>query len=327
MLNGGTLFLSASSKSASSWHRALKRTDDHAYRGPAGAFSPPPFRPIVAPINYSDKLLAAAGCAAISAEEFSQFRKLIFDIAGISLSEAKKSLLVGRLAKRLKHFGFASFSEYYRHVTAPQNDGEFQTMVDLLTTNETFFFREPKHFQFLQSLVTRASAPFRVWSAACSSGEEAYSMAMVLAEERGNEAWEVVGSDISSRVLAKAKHGHYPLSRTDGIPLALLRKYCLKGIGNHAGTLLIVKELRERVRFFQNNLMNPQRNLGLFDVIFLRNVMIYFNNETKRQVIANLLPFLKSDGYLVVGHSESLNGLVNELTAESPTIYRRVVRS
>lgn len=286
----------------------------------------PARRPFL-PVDFGDELLAAGGGAAITEAEFAQFRKLIFDIAGISLSEAKRSLLVGRLSKRLKHFGFASFSEYYRHVTAAQHDGELQTMVDLLTTNETFFFREPKHFQFLQSLATRAGAPFRVWSAACSSGEEVYSMAMVLAETRGSNAWEVVGSDISSRVLAKARHGHYPLSRIDGIPPALLRKYCLKGIGDHAGTLLITKELRERVRFFQNNLMNPQRNLGLFDVIFLRNVMIYFNNETKRQVIANLLPFLKSDGYLVVGHSESLNGLANELTAERPTIYRRVVRS
>lgn len=282
------------------------------------------FRSGTVSTDFCDDLFAAVGGEAITEAEFARFRELIFNIAGISLSEAKRSLLVGRLAKRLKHLGLATFSEYYRHVTGGQNNGELQVMVDFLTTNETYFFREPKHFQYLQSLAARPGTSFRVWSAACSSGEEVYSMAMVLAEARGSRAWEVVGSDISSRVLTKARQGHYPLSRIDCIPPALLRKYCLKGIGDNEGSFLVIKELRERVRFLQSNLTRPQQNLGLFDVIFLRNVMIYFNKETKQQVITNLLPFLKSDGYLVVGHSESLNGLTRELTAVKPTIYRRI---
>ena len=268
---------------------------------------------------------AILGNIAITDTEFAQFQKLIYQIAGISLSDAKRVLLVGRLSKRLKELAFATFTQYYKHVTSGGDKAELQTMVDLLTTNETYFFREPKHFDLLDEVARRqrGSGPFRVWSAASSSGEEAYTMAMVLAEALGNSAWEIVGTDISTQVLAKARLGHYPLDRIDGIPPHLLKKYCLKGINEHEGTLLIVKELRERVQFLHSNLMAPRKGLGQFDVIFLRNVMIYFDQETKRKVIANLLPYLKNDGYFVVGHSESLNGLSNELKPVRPTVYRR----
>jgi len=258
--------------------------------------------------------------------EFAQFQKLIFQIAGISLSDAKKVLLVGRLSKRLKHHGFTTFTQYYRHVTSDSAQKELQTMVDLLTTNETYFFREPKHFDFLSNLAARHkgnATPFRAWSAASSSGEEAYTMAMVLAETLGNTPWEIIGTDISTHVLTKAERGHYSMERTDGIPPSLLKKHCLKGMGDHAGTLLITRELRNRVQFLQSNLMEPRKDLGQFDVIFLRNVMIYFDADTKRKVIENLVPYLKPDGHFIVGHSESLNGLTSDLAPLRPTIYRR----
>ena len=263
--------------------------------------------------------------SSITDAEFAQFQKLIFQLAGISLSDAKKILLVGRLSKRLSHFGFQTFGQYYRYIAGGENPGERQIMVDLLTTNETYFFREPKHFDFLREIATqrRSSSSFRVWSAASSSGEEAYSMAMVLAEVLGGNFWEIVGTDISSRVLEKARLGHYPLERTHGIPMPLLKKYCLKGMGEYEGTLLIVRELRERVEFLHSNLMAPRQGLGLFDIIFLRNVMIYFDTETKRKVVANLLPYLKGNGFFVVGHSESLNGVTDDLVPMRPTIYQR----
>jgi len=268
-----------------------------------------------------------AGNADITSAEFAQFQKLIFQIAGISLSDGKKVLLVGRLGKRLKHFGFGTFSQYYRYVTSGEDAAELQNMVDLLTTNETYFFREPKHFEFLQELATKhktaGSGPFRVWSAASSSGEEAYTMAMVLAETLRGAPWEIVGTDISTQVLQKAQRGHYPLERAEGIPPEYLRKYCLKGVREQAGTLLISKELRDRVQFLQSNLMDPRKGLGQFDVIFLRNVMIYFDNDTKRKVVSNLVPYLKAEGHFVVGHSESLNGLTEDLVPLRPTIYRR----
>lgn len=260
----------------------------------------------------------------ITDAEFGQFQKLIYQLAGISLSDAKRVLLVGRLSKRLSKLGLPTFSQYYRLVTSGGQDAELQTMVDLLTTNETYFFREPKHFDFLgEQTKKHRGDTFRVWSAASSSGEEAYSMAMVLAETLGDRPWEIVGTDISTHVLAKAKTGHYPLDRIEGIPVPLLKKYCLKGMNEHAGTLLVARELRNRVQFLQSNLMEPRKGLGQFDMIFLRNVMIYFDQETKRKVVANLLPYLKKDGHFVVGHSETLNGLSNELKAVRPTIYRR----
>ncbi|WP_121458546.1 CheR family methyltransferase [Azonexus fungiphilus] len=259
----------------------------------------------------------------ISRAEFGLFQKLIFEIAGINLSEAKQVLLVGRLSKRLKALGFVNFSQYYKHVTGGDDPAERQTMVDLLTTNETYFFREPKHFDHLRQLAVnrRRGSVFRAWSAASSSGEEAYTMAMVLAEVLGDGLWEIIGTDISSRVLAKAQRGQYPLERTRGIPGELLKKYCLKGMQEHAGTLLITRELRDRVKFMHSNLMQPSKGLGQFDVIFLRNVMIYFENDTKRKVIHNLLPYLKADGHFIVGHSESLNGLTDRLLPIAPTIY------
>ena len=261
--------------------------------------------------------------------EFAQFQNLIFKLAGISLTEGKKDLVTGRLTRRLDHHGLDSFTAYYRYVCKEENANERQIMVDLLTTNETYFFREPKHFEFLREVASRhrPGFPFRVWSAAASTGEEAYSIAMVLADTIGAANWEIVGTDISSRVIEKARSGHYSLDRIDGIPRPLLQKYCLKGNGQYEGTLLVVKELRHRIDFRYSNLMAPAKGLGSFDIIFLRNVMIYFDQETKRKVINNLLPYLKADGHLLIGHSETLNGVTSDLVAVRPTIYRRATQS
>jgi chemotaxis protein methyltransferase CheR len=265
----------------------------------------------------------------ITDTEFAQFQRLIHQIAGISLSDAKKVLLVGRLGKRLKHFGFRTFSQYYRLIADSNQANELQTAVDLLTTNETYFFREPKHFEFLATTAAGSrdrDTPFRVWSAASSSGEEAYSMAMVLAETLGDRPWDVVGTDISTQVLARAERGQYPLDRATGIPAPMLKRYCLKGTAEQDGTLLVRRELRQRVRFLHSNLLNPVCGIGQFDVIFLRNVMIYFDDPTKRRVVAALMSYLKPDGYFIVGHSETLNGLTSELTPAQPTIYRTSIR-
>ncbi len=263
---------------------------------------------------------------AISDHEFSQFQKLIYQLAGINLSPSKKALVSGRLAKRLAQYRLDSYGDYFRLLTASPNSDELQIAVDLLTTNETYFFREPKHFDFLRAQVLPQHKPgssFRVWSAACSSGEEPYSIAMVLADHLGSSQWEVVASDISTRVLDKARTGHYPLDRTEGISRAHLTRYCLKGVGSQEHTLLVDKELRDRVNFLQVNLNQPLPSLGAFDVIFLRNVMIYFDQETKRQIVQRMLPLLKPGGHFLIGHSESLNGLIDALHPLSPSIYRK----
>ena len=266
---------------------------------------------------------------AITDQEFALFQRLIYRLAGITLSDQKKVLLVGRLTRRLKHFGLESFSQYYRLLGSGEHPEEVQQMVDLLTTNETYFFREPQHFDFLSTLASqrKGAGTFRVWSGACSSGEEPYSIAMVLAEQLPGTPWEVVASDISLTVLQKAQTGVYPLERTEGIPPPLLKKYCLKGVRAQAGTLMVIPELRQRVQFMQINLTQPIDGVGQFDVIFLRNVMIYFDGDTKRQVVHNMLPTLKPDGHFIVGHSESLNGITDRVTPLRPTIYRLGTKS
>ncbi|MDP2786169.1 MAG: protein-glutamate O-methyltransferase CheR [Sulfurimicrobium sp.] len=258
----------------------------------------------------------------ISDQEFTQFQRLIHQLAGISLSPAKKALVCGRLGKRLAQHHLHSYGEYFNLLTDKHHQDELQMAVDLLTTNETYFFREPKHFDFLRQQI-KPGRPFRVWSAACSSGEEPYSIAMVLADLLGDSPWEVVASDISTRVLDKARAGHYPLERTSGISREHLSRYCLKGVGSQQGTLLVESKLRGRVNFMQLNLSKQLPVLGEFDLIFLRNVMIYFDIETKRQVVQRMLPLLRAGGHFLVGHSESLNGVVDSLQTIAPAIYRK----
>ena len=263
---------------------------------------------------------------AISDAEFVQFQRLIHRIAGISLADSKKVLLVGRLGKRLKALGIDSFGAYYRRIASGEDSGEQQTMVDLLTTNETYFFREKAHFDFLrQEVLPRrpAGQSFDVWSAASSTGEELYTLCMVLADELGvNAHWSILGSDISTRVLKIAQRGQYWLDQTRGLPQAYLRKYCLKGVRDQEGSFLIAPELRRHTRFQQVNLNTSLPDIGRFHVIFLRNVMIYFDSETKRQVVARLIDKLHPGGYLIIGHSENLNGINQTVRQVKPTIYR-----
>lgn len=262
----------------------------------------------------------------ITAAEFAQFQALIYKIAGISLSDAKQILLVGRLGRRLKHYGLTNYTDYYKLVSNSQNAAELQLMVDLLTTNETYFFREPKHFEFLAQDILPKHAPgrsFDVWSAASSTGEEIYTIAMVLADTLGLKGqWTVTGSDISRSVLAIAERGQYQLDRTRGLPPDYLRKYCLKGVKENDGSFIIMPELRSHTRFLQINLNNRLPALGKFHVIFLRNVMIYFDNDTKRKVVERLVQQLHPGGHLIIGHSESLNGITDCVRSVRPTVYQ-----
>lgn len=263
--------------------------------------------------------------AILTDKEFEQFRSMIYSRAGISMSDAKRTLVAGRLAKRVKLHGLRSYGDYYKRITGG-DAAELQIAIDLLTTNETHFFREPKHFEFLRSKVLphhRPGRPFRVWSAASSSGEEPYSIAMLLADSLGTAAWEVVGSDISTRVLDRARRGHYPMERLEEIPRPYLTRFCLKGVGAQEGTLLISRELRERVQFQQVNLIEPLPKLGEFDVIFLRNVMIYFDQETKVSLVSRMLPLLRPGGHFLISHSESLNGISSAYEVVAPAIYRK----
>ena len=232
---------------------------------------------------------------------------------------------MGRLDKRLRQLELASYGEYIRLLRLPAHEDEFRLAVDLLTTNETYFFREERHFEFLRSAVLpahRVDRPFRLWSAASSSGEEAYSAAMVLAEGLGDTPWEVVGSDISSRVVRTAQRGVYPIESAERIPKPLLRKYCRKGRNSYDGMMAISQELRSSVTFVCANLMEDLNRLGTFDVILLRNVMIYFEAETRAGLIQRLQEMLRPGGYLIIGLSETLNGISSRLSLVNASIYQ-----
>lgn len=260
----------------------------------------------------------------LSDKEFSLFQRMIYDIAGINLAGNKKALVSSRLAKRVKHFGLTSYGQYFDLLQSKAHN-EHQIAIDLLTTHETFFFREPKHFDFVREkiLPTWNQCPHRIWSAASSSGEEAFTLAMVLADHAPTKNWEIVGTDISTQILDRARSGHYAIERADNIPKPYLTKHCLKGIGLQTGTFIISPELTKHVQFVHANLKNNLSHLGSFDIIFLRNVLIYFDNKTKQQVVSQLLKQLKPNGYFIVGHSESLNGVVDNLTAVVPSVYQK----
>ncbi|MAY75195.1 CheR family methyltransferase [Pseudomonas sp. NPDC047963] len=262
---------------------------------------------------------------ALNDAEFRQFRGLIHEVAGISLSDAKKPLVAGRLGKRLRQRGLTSYGDYFRLLQ--RESSEHQIAVDLLTTNETYFFREPKHFDFLRQLLQgelrSRPGPLRIWSGACSSGEEPYTIAMLLAEHLGQRPWEVLASDLSTRILEQARAGTYPLEEAEGIPRELLHKYCLKGTGRHEGLFGIDPVIAKRVHFSQINLNTTLPDVGQFDVIFLRNVMIYFNQDTKRKVMERLLAHLRPGGYFIISHSESLNGISDAVKVIKPSIYRK----
>lgn len=258
--------------------------------------------------------------------EFVWIKDYLYKHAGIVLSDSKQALVCGRLDRRLRHHGFNSYSEYFRLFGKPGFEREAEMAIDLLTTNETYFFREHKHFEFLQTKLlagAKAGKPLRFWSAASSSGEEAYTLAMLAAEYASNAQWEIIGTDISTRVLDKARRGLYPLDAAEKIPQPLLKKYCLKGSGEYDGFFVIAPSLRNQVKFIHANLIDQLPDLGCFDAIFLRNVMIYFDMPTKQRLIERMQSYLQPGGYFIISHSESLHGMQHSLQLIAPSIYRR----
>ena len=267
---------------------------------------------------------------AMSDADFDVIQGLFQAMAGIHLPREKKSMVCSRLGRRLRAHGLKSYGDYVALVTDGRHPNELNQLVDLLTTHETYFFREPKHFELLSQRILAdwpAGAPCRVWSAACSSGEEPYSLAMALADRFGEQGnWEVLGTDIAVPTLTSADNGLYSLERTDNIPADYLRRFCRKGVRSYSGTLLINGGLRDRTRFRPLNLTDElPTDLGSFDIIFLRNVLIYFDHATKRRIVNQLMKRLRPGGWIFVGHAESLHGMVDEQIAErpAPAVYRK----
>jgi chemotaxis protein methyltransferase CheR len=261
----------------------------------------------------------------LSDRDFNAIRKLVDQELGIDLPACKKALVFNRLSKRLYARQMNSFSDYYALITSGHDDAELQCALDAITTNETYFWREQKHFEFLSETILAEHSPlvpFRVWSAACSSGEEPYSIAMALAESACHD-WEVIASDVSSQVLLQAERGIYPLERVKQLPQLLLHRYCLKGEGPQQGHIRVEKHLRQKIQLKHVNLKQPLPELGFFHLIFLRNVLIYFDQDMKRDVVQRVSQKLLPGGYLFVGHAESLHNIELNLRTVKPAIYRK----
>ena len=271
---------------------------------------------------------AAQGAAVydLRATESLRIRDLIYDMCGIELTPEKDGLIKSRLSKRLRALGLTSFDAYVDHVERETSRKELSEFVDALTTNKTDFFRESKHFDFLAERVLPAMAqrggPVRFWSAACSSGEEPLTLAMVLRERLpalDRMDVRILGTDISSKVLAHARAGLYEEEQLRDIPRALLGKYFTPDAA--AGTMRASPQLTRLISYARLNLLGAWAMRGPFDVIFCRNVMIYFDKATQERLVNRFYELLAPGGYLLTGHSESLNGMTHQYQYVQPATY------
>lgn len=266
---------------------------------------------------------------ALQDKTFRAIADLMHSSVGLSFADHKKPLVASRLAPRMQRLGMDRFEQYFALIASHDDQGEFQVAVDLLTTNETYFFREPAHFDLLErELAQHRPASVRVWSAASSFGDEAYSTAMLLADlqQRGliGADWSILGTDISDRVLRSAMQAIYPNERLRHVSPERLKRYCWRGEGDAEGLSQIQPRLRDHVRFGQLNLCLPIENIGPFDVVFLRNVLIYFDPPTKIQVVDRVLSQLRPGGILFIGTAEGRVNCRTPLTPLAPGAFRKV---
>ena len=270
---------------------------------------------------------------AFSTADFDRVRELIYRRAGISLHAGKQAMVYSRLSRRLRdttHRSFAAYLQWLQANTGPASETEWQEFINCLTTNLTSFFREDHHFHALvDDLKARAGRPLRIWCSAASTGEEPYSIAMTVVETLGNSApVRIVASDIDTKVLATAQRGVYDVD-SRGLSPERLQRHFLRGKGGNAGFIRIKPDLTKLIEFRPFNLMSRNWSTGgslgePFDIIFCRNVMIYFDNPTQRQVLQQMHAVLKPQGLLYVGHSENFTDARDLLHLRGKTIYQKV---
>jgi chemotaxis protein methyltransferase CheR len=262
----------------------------------------------------------------LGAPEFEKFRRLAYDKFGLNLTDAKHELVAARLGKKLRELKIPSFKAYYDLVMADRTGESLIALIDALSTNHTSFLREASHFAFLLARVLpalRKRSSIDIWSAPCSTGEEPYSIAVTLLEQLGmppKPALRIRATDISTKALAIAKKGAYTAEKLGAMPVALIRKYFTQA---DPGAFQISAEVRRMIEFERFNLIEPMRANRTFPIIFCRNVMIYFDKPTQERVVASLSQFLEPGGYLMIGHSESLMGVVHGLEYVQPAIYKK----
>ncbi len=273
---------------------------------------------------------ATVGRESLTPAEFDFVRQLIRDYAGIVIGDNKRSMVQGRISRRMRELGIRDVGEYLDYIrTAPEVESD--GLASALTTNVTAFFREGHHFEyllkeFLPGLRNRALRKVRAWSAGCSSGEEAYSIAITLLEGMQEEpGWDlgVLATDLDFNMIRFAREGVYPIERVDKIPPAQLKRWFLKGGGSQSGRVMARPELKRIVRVMPLNLLEQWPMKGPFDVIFCRNVFIYFDRDLKARIVDRYADLLPVGGLLFIGHSENLHGLTNRFELIGGTIYRK----
>ena len=283
------------------------------------------------------EIVPVASLATMSLHQFNKFKSFIYEQCGIKLTETKKTLLEARLQKRIRKLGMRSFQEYEAYVFSPKGmDEELIQMIDVVTTNKTDFFREPGHFDYLvnnalpelMGMNGGVNRDLRVWSAGCSTGEEPYTLSMVLSdyeEKHPGVRFSVLASDISTKVLEQAIQGLYDLEKVAPVPLIMKKKYLLKHKDKTKKIVRITPELRNRVTFRRLNFMDSDYGMKKpLHIIFCRNVLIYFDRPTQERIINRFSQNLVEGGYVFLGHSETLNGMRVNVTQVSPTVYRKL---
>jgi chemotaxis protein methyltransferase CheR len=280
------------------------------------------------------------GEARLSDADLSRIVRLVYQRSGITLHSGKRALVLARLQKRLRSGGFTSFGAYLEHVERDTSGAEITLLLDAIATNHTSFFREPQHFDFLTSTVlpalSRPSPGFggagsgrqiRVWSAACSSGEEPVTIAITLLDALAAQSQpasiRLLATDLSTKALTIAASGVYKMERVANIPMDVLRRHFQKGLGEQAGTARVAPQVRKLIEYRQLNFLEAGDLNERFDVIFCRNVMIYFDREVQQRVVSLLERHLVPGGYLFISHSESLNGTSHGMRWVAPAVYQK----
>lgn len=284
------------------------------------------------------KTFITSAAKPMSQAEFNRFSEFIMGQCGIKMPPSKKIMLEARLQKRLRTLGIATFREYYDHVLGEGGRDELVHMLDAVTTNKTDFFREPIHFHYLAQTILPefieereqskgSDRPFTVWSAGCSTGEEPYTLAMVLSDYAAQHPtfrFSILATDISTRVLDRAKEAVYDAERLAAVPIAMKQKYLLRSKDRAKGVVRVGPALRSIVQFKRLNLMDDAFSFSEpVDVIFCRNVIIYFDRKTQEQLITRFCKVLKTNGHLFLGHSESIHGFTLPLRRLTSTVYRK----
>ena len=269
----------------------------------------------------------------ISDKQYSSLAELVYRLSGINLGTGKKDLMKARLAKRLRITGCRDVDEYIKQLERDKTGSELVSFLDCITTNKTDFFREPQHFEFLiqdflpkLDKICKDGGPLLIWSAACSTGEEPYTLAIVLMENQATwsrRGVQILASDLSTKVLDHAKKGVYATDRITGIPRPYLTHYFQKGTKKWEGHVRVRKELRDMIHFKRINLMDQFEFRRQFYVIFCRNTMIYFDRETRERLTNKFYNCIAPGGYLFVGHSESLTGVNHPFKFVRPAVYRK----